>query len=318
MSLRPHAVACSAIFAVSTLVIATSVTAQGTGRQLGDVVDENGEPMSGVLVTATSTNTGLERTDTTGNDGRFAFAGMGAGIWTFRAELDGYEPSQGSANINQALSQPPLTFELARIRHPLERMLGDDALVGLDAEAIGTELTDADAAFASRDWDAAISGYESVMKQLPQLSNLNMQIAAAYQQKSEFETAIELYEVILASNPDNQDAKDGIARSRLAMGDLSAADDLIATASGLTASREDLFNIGEIEFAKGEVDTAAQWYEKASRLAPNWGLPLFKLALVALNRGDMVGAKEFFQKVIDVDPDSPEAAQAQATLSALP
>jgi len=51
---------------------------------------------------------------------------------------------------------------------------------------------------------------------------------------------------------------------------------------------------------------------------PNWGDPLFKLALVALNKGDMETAKQFFEKVIAVAPNSEVAAQAKATLDSLP
>ena len=74
----------------------------------------------------------------------------------------------------------------------------------------------------------------------------------------------------------------------------------------------------EVDFAKGEIDSAAAWYEKAAAASPNWEKPWFKLALVALNKGDMETAKTNFQKVIDIAPDSEEGVQAQATLAALP
>ena len=48
------------------------------------------------------------------------------------------------------------------------------------------------------------------------------------------------------------------------------------------------------------------------------GAPVFKLGMVALNRGDIAGAKALFQQVVDLEPDSQEAAQAQGILSALP
>ena len=66
------------------------------------------------------------------------------------------------------------------------------------------------------------------------------------------------------------------------------------------------------------MDAAAEWYEKASMVDPNWAKPVFKLALVALNKGDMETAKQHFQKVVDLDPGSEEGAQASATLAALP
>ena len=99
-------------------------------------------------------------------------------------------------------------------------------------------------------------------------------------------------------------------------GDLDAAQDLAAT--GGSASPEDLYNLGEVAFGEGNVDAAADWYEKAVAADPDWEPPVFKLALVALNRGDIEGAKVLFQKVIDLAPNSPEGAQAEATLAALP
>ena len=53
---------------------------------------------------------------------------------------------------------------------------------------------------------------------------------------------------------------------------------------------------------------------------PNWAKPLYKRALVALNKGDMTAAKEYFQRVVDVnDSSSPEETQqSQNMLNALP
>lgn len=101
------------------------------------------------------------------------------------------------------------------------------------------------------------------------------------------------------------------------MGDLDAAEGLTAAVGGL-ASREDLYNLGELEFAKGNVDAAAGWYEKSSAADPDWEKPWFKLGLVALNKGDIEAAKENFRKVVELAPDSTDGTQAQATLSALP
>jgi len=83
-------------------------------------------------------------------------------------------------------------------------------------------------------------------------------------------------------------------------------------------SREDLYNLGEVEFAKDDMDAAAGWYEKAAALDPTWAKPFFKLALVQLNKGDMESAKAFFAQVVEKDPSSEEGKQAQATLDALP
>ena len=303
---------------VFALVVATAPSAIAQ-RLVGNVYDDLGEPMEGVTITAENPEARPPRFEaTTDSSGSYAIIGMMTGVWTFHAEIEGYNPDETSMRITRAGRNPNLDFQLIRIRTQLELALGDEALAGLNAEQLQTDMAAADAALEASDWDGAIDGYQALLHTLPQLTNLNLPIGAAYQQKGDYESAIASYELMLAAEPDNEQAKAGIARSRLASGDLSAAEALAETASGLNASREDLYNLGELEFAKGENETAKGYYEKASRLAPNWGKPLFKLALVALNGGDMETAKDFFQQVIDVDPSSEEATQSEATLSALP
>ncbi len=333
MSLRLHQIICSTLGAVLVLATAVPAAAQGQGRVVGDVVDEAGNPLVGVQITATNPNANpSEFTTTSGNDGGFAIIGLVSGQWMFRADCTGacgerngsprgYSPSEGPSNITQTRN-PPIDFELIRIRHPLAQMLGDDAVAGIDLDAIDAQITAADAAFNGGSYREAISGYEAVLGQLPALSNLHFNIGNAYAQMQEHESAVAAYDRALADDPQNQNVQIARARVRLAAGTADAADRqlLEQAATSLSASREDLYNQGEQAFAQGDVDGAAQWYERASMVDPNWGKPLFKLALVALNKGDMATAKEYFQRVVDVDDptSAAEAAQAQATLNALP
>ena len=320
MSLRFQPLVVVAITVTVGLALAQTVMAQGGGRIVGEVVDEYGEPMEGVTITVDAMDPELrppQFVTTTDRSGRFAILGFESGPWNFKAEIDGYHGQEGVSPVTQS-PNPPVQFELTRIRHPLEIALGDEALEGLDPVAIGTALTQSDNEYNNGNWQAAIDGYLSVLSALPQLSDLNVQIGQSYHQLEDWGSAIAAYEAALVNDPNNEDATAGIARARMGSGDLSAANDLRETASGLNASREDLYNLGEIEFAQNNIETAAEWYEKAASLDPNWEKPFFKLALVELNKGNMAGAKEHFQKVIDIAPDSEEGTQAQATLSALP
>lgn len=86
----------------------------------------------------------------------------------------------------------------------------------------------------------------------------------------------------------------------------------------LGASGEDLFNLGEVAFANGDLDRATELYRRSSSVDPRWGKPLLKLGTVSLNRGDLATAKEYFKQVVARDPDTPEVAQAASTSAALP
>ena len=57
------------------------------------------------------------------------------------------------------------------------------------------------------------------------------------------------------------------------------------------------YNLGEVKFAKGQTDEAAKWYQKAVDMDATWGKPLFKLGLVALNKGDKDGTIKMMEKV---------------------
>ena len=305
---------------VAALLVGIAAPALAQSRRMsGQVVDEDGNPLAGVNIRAEKPDANPPvRETTTDDDGRFSLIGFASGQWMVTATLEGYNEDFGTVNVTQS-STPPVDFELVQVRHALVQALGEEAMEGLDPNEIEAELEAADAAFNSEDWDGAIAGYTSLVEKLPQLTNIYTQIGQAYRAKGSYDEALRAFEMHLADDPDNEGIKADIARTKLAMGDFEAAGaELAAAASGLDASKEDLYNLGELEFAKGAVDTAAEWYEKAAMVDPNWEKPVFKLALVALNKGDMEGAKAHFQKVVELAPNSEEGQQASATLAALP
>ena len=148
------------------------------------------------------------------------------------------------------------------------------------------------------------------------MTTLHQDVGDAHRALAEFDAAIAAYERYRAAAPDDEAVERKIARAQLLMGDLAAARDLAA--AGGDASPEDLYNLGEVAFSEGDIDAAAGWYEKSAAADPEWPPPVFKLGMVALNRGDIEGAKALFQQVVDIAPDSEEAAQAQGILAALP
>jgi len=265
------------------------------------------------------------------DDGRFTINWIRSGIWNVTTSAEGFadsalriEVTQGRSRVCTATQQQrcldPVEFNMARIKTEavleVEQALADEEVDDLEREQAKTDLTAADAAYNSRDYRTAIDRYHQLLTTWPQMTALHQDIGDAHRNLSEFEDALAAYDHFLAAEPDNEAIKRKIARTRLLMGDLDAAGDL-AVAGG-DASPEDLYNLGEVAFQDGNVDAAAGWYEKSAAADPSWEPPVFKLGLVALNKGDIEGAKVLFQKAVDLAPDSPEGVQAAATLAALP
>ena len=147
---------------------------------------------------------------------------------------------------------------------------------------------------------------------------INLQVAAAYRNKKEYDAAIGAYNDLLKVDPNNDRAKIGIGMTNLEKGDLQAAEDTLSKAAeSPNATREVLYNLGEVKFAKGQTEEAAKAYQKAAGMDPTWGKPLFKLALVQLNKGDKDATIKALEKVIVADPTSPEATQAKAVIEQL-
>ncbi len=288
------------------------------GRLAGVVRNENGDPMPGATVTAEKPDANPPRVEQqTDDNGRFSMIGLASGQWTVTAKTEGYHPQTRPVPIRYG-DNPPIEFFLGRVRHQLELVLGDAALAGLDPVQLDADLRAADDLFNARQYSEAIEAYQTLLTLLPDLTSLYLQIGHSYREVEQYDQAIAAYEALLKEDPDNQEAKASIGRANLEAGNFEAADETLRdTASGLDASREDLYNMGELAFARGDTEEAAGWYEKAHMKDPAWGKPLFKMALVALNTGDMETAVSFFEQVVDTEPDSEEAAQARAVLQQL-
>ena len=301
---------------LATLMFVVGVTPASAqrGQIQGRVADQSDAPLAGAQIVTEGEGNAPKQTETDDN-GRYTIIGFASGRVTVSASLEGYGPESVTVSVNQG--NPALAeFILGRARSGFEVMVGDTALEGQDSAELEATLQAANAAFDAEDYDGAITGYGELLVALPSLTYLHLGMGNAYRAKGDFEMALSSYENLLGDPEHGQQVDVEIARTRLAMGDLDAAAALVT--AGANTSREDLYNLGEVDFSRGDIDSAAEWYEKAAAAAPDWEKPWFKLALVALNKGDMDTAKEHFQKVVDLAPNSEEGATAQATLSALP
>lgn len=331
-----------AAFAAAVLLPgAPEVSAQEEGRIQGRVfLEGTREPVAGAGVRAEPPPLGpdgrrllmAEPLETvTDDDGRFALTWMQSGVWNTIVSAAGYEDAILRIEVTQRGSNAcsptkmqqcvqPIEFHVA----PLKADAGDEVeavLAGEDVAESGIEqakadLAAADAAYNGGDHRTAIAGYGSLLARWPQMTALHQDIGDAHRALGEFDRAIAAYERYRAAEPDDDAVERKIARTKLLVGDMDAARDLAA--AGGSASREDLYNLGEVAFSAGDIDAAANWYEQAAAADPDWPPPVFKLGLLALNRGDIAGARTLFEQVVELAPDSPEGAQAQGMLGALP
>src|SRR5439155_14155857 len=116
----------------------------------------------------------------------------------------------------QTLGQPnpPLTLTLKKGGSAPASALGTMATNELQAE-----LAAAEADFAAGKFDDAITKYRAILAKAPALSVINLQIAAAYRNKKDFDSAIAAYNDVLKADPNNDKATIGIGMTNMEKGD---------------------------------------------------------------------------------------------------
>lgn len=299
-----------ALAAFFTAALVGTAAAQA-GRVGGLVKDDKGDPVRGATVVAEHVDSGVSLSATTDDRGRFAILGLRPGQWQFIAQAPAHEPQGAAMRVRVGAPNPPLTFELRRT--------GPDTvgvLAGIAAKDLQADLAAADLLFNQQKWDEAVAAYRAIMKRMPTLSVINLQIGAAYRGKKDFAAALDAYATLLSFDPGNEKAMVGIALTSLERGDPVAAEAALQKAAGSpTVGRDVLFNLGEVKASTGAIDEAVGWYEKASAMDPSWGRPLHRLGMIALQKGDTAAAVKYLGQVISVDPISPEAALARDTLN---
>jgi tetratricopeptide (TPR) repeat protein len=308
------------VFVLRTVLTALLVTALAaaaaaqSGRVNGVVKDDNGQPIKGATITAENENIGASLTASTDDKGRFSIIGLRPGQWTFIALAPAHTADGGRLAVRAASNlNPPMTFTLKRTSPGI-----GGALERVNAKDLQNNLAAAEALFNQGKWDEAIEAYRNILSSAPPLNVVQLQIAAAYVGKQDYERATAAYNELLKVEPANGKAAVGLAAIKAEQGDSKAAEDtLIRAAQEPQAEREVLYALGDLTGAAGRDGEATEWFHKASASDPFWGKPLYRLGLSAMNSGDPSAAAKFMEQVIRVDPASPEAALARTTLNQL-
>ncbi len=294
------------------LLVAGQAAAQ-MGRVGGVVKNEDGQPIKGATVTIENSNIAQTFTATTDDRGRFSIIGLRSGTWRFFAQAPGFSTNGGDMAVRMGAPNPPITFVLTKTGVANYGPLG-----GITSKELQDGIQQADTLFDAQKWDEAIAGYRSLISRSPALAMLNLQVAAAHRGKKDFDAALAAYDALLRVDPDNGGAHVGVAETHLERGDRTTAEaTLLKAAQSSGASREVLFTLADLRFSADDTTEAARWYQKAADADPFWGKPVYKLGLCALKTGDSEGAAKLMAKVVAIDPVSPEAALAKASLESL-
>ena len=305
------------------LSLALALPAQddlGRGRISGDVVDESGAKVMGVLVVVESPRSSTRMEAKTDKKGHFAVGGLGTGAWRVTASKEGYLSAATEIQVSQIKANPPVTLTLTR---------ASASGAAPSAEAGGSLLDGGNALLKAGRYDEALAAFEEFAVKFPEIYAVHLNIGSAFMEKGDLDRAEAEFKSVLDKNgPDPEDlrkqkdtslkALSGLGEVALKRGDFETAQGFFRRA--LEISPEDpaaAYNVGEIFFSNQKIDDAISYFELATRIKSDWPRAYHRLGLVYLNKGDLPKALENLKKFLELDPQNPEAPGVKAAIAAI-
>ncbi|MGQ9619175.1 MAG: tetratricopeptide repeat protein [Candidatus Aminicenantia bacterium] len=293
----------------------------GRGRISGKVVDENGNPIEDVIITAQNlSETGTILKGKSNKKGEWAIAGLGTGLWRLTASKDGYAPATLELRVSE-FRNPPVNFKLMKLKT-------GPSMLSTDKEALAL-FEKADAAVKEGRYDEGISMFNQVLQKYPSLFHIFLNIGYTYMKKDDLDSALKNFQEVL----DKLKARDGnfskepetafkafvgIGEVWIKKGEFEKARENFEEALKLSPKDEALaYSVGEIYFDNQKIDEAIRYYELAITIKTDWWKPHAKLGYCYLNKGNVQKSIEYLKKALELQPDPSEAETIKAIIAQL-
>lgn len=165
-----------------------------------------------------------------------------------------------------------------------------DALLGLGALAL-----------ARHDFRAALASGREAVSLNPYDANAYGVVGDALLELGRYDAAVEAFQTMVDTRPDVA-SYSRASYARELLGDVPGAISAMRRAFAAAGSANDAawaaYQLGELEFGRGDVDAAAVWFERGLELDPGYVPNAAGLAKVAWGRGDVGDAVERYRDVV--------------------
>jgi tetratricopeptide (TPR) repeat protein len=299
------------VAAAALTLFATADAYAQRGAVRGKIVDEEGKPIEGVVCTIElHGGGGRSSTVTTKKNGEFLKAGLQAGNYVVRCEMEGYRPLPLPAAVT--------AFEPIDLGSNVLYRLAPGELSEKDHSRATELLEKFNLSAESDDHDATLASLFELEKMMPESPEIQFNIASTYEKKGDTEKAIERYTKTTEMKPDFYEAW-------LAIADIQGKKKAWPEAAAAMKKAMDLkstdpvalFNWAVYAQNSGDMATAEAAYQKTLEIDPKRALAHYQLGLLSVNKGETDAAIAHFEKFLEIAPNDPQAAAAKAVIDEL-
>ncbi len=297
------------LVAFSVLAAAEAFAQRGAFR--GKLVDENGNPLEGVVCRAELEGGGGRATSvTTKKNGEFVKAGLQVGNYVVTCEKEGYRPLPLGAPVSSSEQVDLGTNTLYRLA-PGELSEKDSTRVKelLEKFNISTE---------SSDHQSTLNSLLELEKMMPESPEVQYNIASTYEKMEETDKALEYYQKTAELKPDFYDAWLGIAGIQGKRKSWPEAAAAMKKAIDLKATDPvAVFTYAVYSDNSGDIPAAEGAYRKTLELDPNRALAHYQLGVIEAGKGQNDAAIAHFEKFLELAPTDPQAESAKRAIETL-
>jgi Tfp pilus assembly protein PilF len=304
------------IRAVLALAVMLAVSGPAAAQSVvrGKVLDAQGKPVEGAVVTIEATEANRKAQTKTNRNGEFLQVGLASGRYNVTVTKDNLKSVQ-PATVSQG-TPVELTIQLT----PTSGMTPEQAKEAAAMQALAAGAVEA--MRAGRD-DDAIRQFNEIVAKVPTCSDCYYNLGVAYAKKQQFDLAETSFKKAIELAPNSGDAYTGLANVYNATKRFDLAQQASAEAAKLSASSggggaEASYNQGVILWNAGKFAEAKVQFEAAVKADPNMSMAHYQLGMANLNLGQIPEAKASFQEYLKVDPNGPKAAEVQGFVKQLP
>jgi tetratricopeptide (TPR) repeat protein len=239
-------------------------------------------------------------------------------MFRFVAMKDGYEPTHQDMKVSQVNRNPLIDFVLKKVPAAAD-------IPQVDDEIDSALLQEGNELFSAGRFSGALAIFQEFIEKNPSVYQVHINIGNCYKELEQYEEAFASFQKVLDSVQEEKgsyEGDDNAARALASAGETAlkqedfekAAEYLKQAQRSLPEDETLAFRIGEIYFKRGDTDNGIVYYKLASEINADWGPPYRQLGYAYLNKGEYQTALDNFNKFLEVDPDSTQAATVRALL----
>ena len=297
------------------VVLAVSAPAFAQSIVRGKVVDAQGKPVEGAIVTIEAIEASRKAETKTNRQGEFLQVGLASGRYRVTATKDKLTQTQ-EANITQG-RPAELQFQLS----PTSGMTPEQIKAQAELQNLASSAI---AAMKAGNDDEALRQFQEISVKIPTCADCFYNMGVIYTKKMQYAEAETAFKKVAELRPNAPDAFTGLANVYNAQKKFDLAAEASSKAASMSgaggggATAEATFNQGVILWNAGKFAEAKEQFELAVKADPKMAMAHYQLGMANLNLGQIPQARAAFEAYLEADANGPKAADVKGFLSQLP